>query len=98
MPCRNWVYKNDGGVLIAVKKLLPAVLATCPEPVGVEFVAVMIKTDNISFLFVTVSYTLSSSDTYVYTEHTRLIKLAQLHPKSCGFILMLGDFNLPHVT
>lgn len=42
------MYKNGGGVLIAAKKLLPAVFVMFAEPVSVEFVGVMIKPNNVS--------------------------------------------------
>uniref|UniRef100_A0A1A9UZL3 Uncharacterized protein n=1 Tax=Glossina austeni TaxID=7395 RepID=A0A1A9UZL3_GLOAU len=66
------VYKNGGGVLIAVKRMLPAVLVTFAEPVTVQFVGVMLKPNNISLL-VTVSYTPSLADIYLFTTDVILI-------------------------
>ncbi|KAL9900271.1 uncharacterized protein ACN427_007570 [Glossina fuscipes fuscipes] len=91
------LYRNGGGVLIAISTALPTYSFEFPTTPDVEFIAIRVKLPN-KHLYLTCSYIPPNSDISVYKKQAALICEVAKQSKPTDIVLALGDFNLPQVN
>ena len=89
--------QRGGGVLIAVRSSLSAEMLEINNSLEVEFIAVKIRCKS-NFVFVSCSYLPPNSDSSVFSKHSDLITNVVANMRPSDSCVIVGDFNLPHVT
>ncbi|XP_058456564.1 uncharacterized protein LOC131433962 [Malaya genurostris] len=94
-PCTSTLQRG-GGVLVGVKKELNSISVTANNSQQLEQVTVRIKLKSASLWICTI-YLPPNSNVALYEAHSSCIQDIFEHAAESDFIVVMGDYNLPHL-
>lgn len=87
---------RGGGVLVAIKSILTSINIILENSNHLEYVCVKVALNTKLNVFIYAAYIPPNSQSDIFSSHLSAINLIPLNPLDT--LIIMGDFNLPHVS